>query len=84
MGILFSRNFLNVRTDGIDEVDGLAGASAVAVSPGGAHVYVTSLSDNAVAVLSIATADLNVTLSESEEPIKLKPGPISLTNTSLF
>ncbi len=63
--------FVDVRTDGIDEVDGLAGASAVAVSPGGAHVYVTSLSDNAVAVLSIATADLNVTLSESEEPINV-------------
>lgn len=36
--------------DGINSVDGLAGASSVAVSPDGKHVYVTGADEHAVAV----------------------------------
>lgn len=40
--------FLAVERDGVNGVDGLAGALAVTVSPDGAHVYVTSTSDSAI------------------------------------
>jgi cysteine-rich repeat protein len=56
---VFSRNsgtggltFVELQRDGVGGVDGLAGASGVAVSPDGGHVYVTGAQDNAVAVFS--------------------------------
>lgn len=56
---LFNRNQLTGRLtlveryqDGLDHIDGLGGARAVAVSPEGAHVYVVSSSDAALAVFS--------------------------------
>lgn len=56
---VFSRNpttgaltFVEVKKDGSGGVDGLNGAGSVKVSPEGAHVYVTSDVDNAVAVFS--------------------------------
>jgi len=61
--------FIEVLTNGVDEVDGLAGASAITVSPNGAHVYAASSAADAVAVLSIATTDLSLTLSDSDDPI---------------
>jgi uncharacterized repeat protein (TIGR01451 family) len=48
--------YLGIRVDGSPQppltIDGLAGASAVAVSPDGAHVYVAGETDDAVAVFS--------------------------------
>ncbi len=48
--------YLSIRVDGSPQppltLDGLAGASAVAVSPDGAHVYVAGETDDAVAVFS--------------------------------
>ncbi|MEO8195215.1 MAG: beta-propeller fold lactonase family protein [Thermoanaerobaculia bacterium] len=48
--------YLGIRVDGSPQppltIDGLAGASAVAVSPDGAHVYVVGETDDAVAVFS--------------------------------
>lgn len=38
--------------DGVGGVDGLAGASGVAVAPGGDRVYVSGLADNAVAIFA--------------------------------
>jgi 6-phosphogluconolactonase (cycloisomerase 2 family) len=56
---VFSRNatsgalsFVEVERDGVSGVDGLSGANSVAVSPDGAHVYVASRGDSAVAVFS--------------------------------
>ncbi|MFM9960443.1 MAG: beta-propeller fold lactonase family protein, partial [Planctomycetaceae bacterium] len=56
---VFSRNattgavtFVEVKKDGVSGVDGLNGATDVAVSPDGAHVYVASADDSAVAVFS--------------------------------
>ena len=43
--------------DGAGGVDGLAGASAVAVSANGANVYATGENDNAIAVFSRAAGD---------------------------
>lgn len=43
---------LEVHTDAIDGADGLNGARAVALSPDGAHVYVASSRDDAVAVFA--------------------------------
>ena len=50
--VVFSRNiatgdvtFTALHTDGIGDVDGLAGASSVAVSPDGKHVYTTGRGD---------------------------------------
>src|SRR5262249_15846386 len=56
---VFSRNamtgaltYVEVKKDGVGGIDGLAGASGVAVSGDGAHVYVTGSLDNSVAVFS--------------------------------
>ena len=43
-----------VYKDGLDGVDGIGGATKLAASPGGEHVYVTGFLDNAVAAFSIA------------------------------
>ena len=63
--------FVDRRIDGIDGADGLASARAVAVSPSGAHIYVAGFGDNAIAVLSVATADLNLVMSDSEDPVNV-------------
>ncbi|BAP54557.1 conserved repeat protein [Thioploca ingrica] len=63
--------FVDRRIDGIDGVDGLASARAVAVSPSGAHIYVAGFGDNAIAVLSVATADLNLVMSDGEDPVNV-------------
>jgi 6-phosphogluconolactonase (cycloisomerase 2 family) len=54
---VFARNptsgeltFVEVQRDGVGGVDGLAGASAVAVSPDGSNVYATGFWDHAVVV----------------------------------
>jgi hypothetical protein len=44
--------FLEVQRDGAGGVDGLNGATSVALSPDGSHVYVTGFDDDAVAVFS--------------------------------
>ena len=44
--------YVEMQKDGENGVDGIDDASDVAVSPDGKHVYVTSLSDHAVAVFS--------------------------------
>ena len=62
-------SFVEAQTDGIEGINGLGGASAVVASPTGAHVYVAGLSDNAIAVFSIATADLSIVITESEDPV---------------
>ena len=45
-------SFLEQDKDGVGGVDGLLGATAVAPSPDGAHVYTAALSDNAIATFS--------------------------------
>ena len=44
--------FIEQDKDGVGGVDGLLGATAVAPSPDGAHVYTAALSDNAIATFS--------------------------------
>jgi len=44
--------FVEVQQDGIGSVDGLRGASSVAPSPDGKHIYVAGVSDHAVTVFS--------------------------------
>jgi DNA-binding beta-propeller fold protein YncE len=46
--------FLEAVVDGASGVDGLWGASSVAVSPAGNHVYASAYSDNAVTALLIS------------------------------
>ncbi len=43
--------YIGVVQDGVDGADGLAYASAVAVSPDGGHVYVAGYEDHAIAIL---------------------------------
>src|SRR5262245_14433099 len=43
---------IDVEIDGVDGVEGLDGPFAMAMSPDGAHVYVASTGDNAVAVFA--------------------------------
>ena len=45
-----SLSFASIVRNGVEGVDGLDGASDIALSPDGAHAYVASASDNAVAV----------------------------------
>jgi 6-phosphogluconolactonase (cycloisomerase 2 family) len=56
---VFSRNatsgaltFVEMQKDGVGGVDGLNGAISVTVSPDGKHLYIASISDDAVAVFS--------------------------------
>jgi Ca2+-binding RTX toxin-like protein/6-phosphogluconolactonase (cycloisomerase 2 family) len=56
---VFSRNtttgslsFIEVHTDAVNNVDGLAGASAVAISPDDKNVYVTGAADQEIATFS--------------------------------
>ena len=51
--------------DGVDDVDGLDGARAVAVSPDGRYVYVASQWDDAVAVFSRDGATGELTFLEA-------------------
>lgn len=51
-GTLGRLSFLEVEEDGAGGVNGMAGATALAISGDGAHVYVAGQSDNAIAVFS--------------------------------
>ncbi|MDY7095069.1 MAG: beta-propeller fold lactonase family protein [Acidobacteriota bacterium] len=48
--------FAEAATDGLDSVDGLAGASAVAASPDGAHLYVAGAGEDSLAVFALNSA----------------------------
>jgi uncharacterized repeat protein (TIGR01451 family) len=63
--------FMDSRLDGVDEVDGLGGARSVVVSATGAHIYVAGFNDNAVAVLTVATADLSLSMTDSADPVNI-------------
>ncbi|MCA1481758.1 beta-propeller fold lactonase family protein, partial [Bradyrhizobium sp. NBAIM08] len=45
-------NFVEVEIDGVNSVGGITSASSVEVSPDGAHVYVSGVGADAVAVFS--------------------------------
>ena len=53
--------------DGVDGVDGLAFASALALSPDGKHLYVTGSNDNAVAVFTRDAATGMLTFVEAQK-----------------
>ncbi|HUI24466.1 MAG TPA: beta-propeller fold lactonase family protein, partial [Candidatus Kryptonia bacterium] len=72
--VVFSRNpsgggltFLQKELDGVGGVDGLGGASAVAVSPDGTSVYVVGGNDSAVAVFSRDVTTGSVTFVEVQK-----------------
>jgi len=82
-------------TDGQNGVDGLGGARAVAIDPTGIHIYVAGFTDNGVGVLRIASADVAVFITESEDPVSVgrnltytvtveNHGPDQATNVRLF
>ena len=50
MGGVLGPLAVEVEQDGVGGLDGLDGASQVAVSPDGAHVYVAAFNDDAVTV----------------------------------
>jgi len=71
---VFSRNtvtgaltFVEFQKDGVGGVDGLDGASNVAVSPNNTHVYVTGSTDDAIAVFSRNTVTGALTYIESHK-----------------
>ena len=45
-------NFIELKKDGADEVDGLLGTRSITISPDGRHVYAAGSDDNAAAVFS--------------------------------
>ncbi|ALG68758.1 beta-propeller fold lactonase family protein [Beggiatoa leptomitoformis] len=53
---------LDSLVDGVETVDGLAGARGLALSTGGANVYVTGFNDNAVSTFRISSADVSLSL----------------------
>jgi 6-phosphogluconolactonase (cycloisomerase 2 family) len=58
---------MEVQKDGVDGVDGLAFASALALSPDGAHLYVTGSHDGAVAVFRRDTTTGALSFVEAQE-----------------
>ena len=75
--VIFRRNaetgelsFIEAKKDGEEGVDGLGGVRAVAVSPSGVHIYAAGFAEDAVAVFSVASADLSVAISESRTSVK--------------
>ncbi len=71
---VFSRNatsgvltFVEVQRNGVGGVDGLAGASALVLSPDAQHVYVAGSSDNAVAVFNRNTSTGALTFVEVQK-----------------
>ncbi|HSP98047.1 MAG TPA: beta-propeller fold lactonase family protein [Candidatus Dormibacteraeota bacterium] len=58
--------FIERKTDGVAGVDGLHGARSLAVSPDGAHVYVTSLYEDVVAIFGRNPADGRLTFLGTE------------------
>jgi 6-phosphogluconolactonase (cycloisomerase 2 family) len=70
---VFARNattgaltFVEAQQDGVGGVDGLAGASAVAISPDDRNLYVSGRTDNAVAVFARNTVTGTLTFVEVE------------------
>ena len=70
---LFARNlttgsltFVETQQDGVGSVDGLAGASSVAVSFDGRHLYATGENDNAIVVFDRNPATGALTFSQSK------------------
>lgn len=87
--------FVDVLRDGVDGVDGIGGARALASSPRGAHIYVAGFFDNAIGVLRVASADLNLSMYDSEDPVQVgqtfnytmsvtNAGPDRATNVNLI
>ncbi len=72
---VFARNntgrltYVDVLRDNVDDVNGLAGARALAVDPAGVFVYAAGSNDNAIAVLRVASTDVSLTVRESQDPI---------------
>ncbi len=71
---VFARNpttgelsWVQVQVDGIAGVDGLQGALWIALSPDGAHLYVTGSSENAVAVFARDAGTGGLTFVEAEK-----------------
>src|SRR5262249_44097846 len=62
---------IDVETDGVDGVEGLDGPFAMTMSPDGAHVYVASTGDNAVAVFARDPGSGTLECVEAEQV----PGP---------
>jgi uncharacterized repeat protein (TIGR01451 family) len=86
---VFSRNsttgaltFVEAHQDGVAGVDGLDGASSLAASPDGKHLYATGQIDDAVAVFSVATTT-NSTSTPTSTPSPTPTATPSPTPTSV-
>ncbi|WP_353571894.1 beta-propeller fold lactonase family protein, partial [Candidatus Albibeggiatoa sp. nov. BB20] len=86
--------FVDVLRDGVDGVNGIGGARALAPSPLGAHIYVAGFFDNAIGILRVASADLSLNMYDSEDPVQVgqtfnytmtvtNTGPDRATNVNL-
>ena len=91
---MFSRNSATVELtiaqiwrDGVGGVDGLDGASSIAISPDEKHLYTSGRDDDAVAVFSrsIPSADLEIVKTGSHDPVTVGTNltyVITITNNS--
>jgi len=77
-----SLDFVDFLRNGENGINGLGGARAIALSPGGTHIYVAGFTNNAIAVLRTSGADLSVSISDSEDPIEIGTNVTYTVNVS--
>ncbi len=81
-GTLGRLSFLEVKKDGAAGVDGLADASALAISANGTHLYVAGQSDDAIAVFTRSTDGLltwNSMVTNGSDGVDGLLGPTGVT-----
>jgi 6-phosphogluconolactonase (cycloisomerase 2 family) len=76
--------FVEAEFDGVGGVDGLDGANSVAISPDGAHVYVSGYYDGKVAIFTRNVVTGVLTFSETFDGVQVGNGGVAISPDGAF